>query len=334
MKIPILTIAIPSYNRPLELRRCLNSIEAISNLENLEILIIDDASNKISDIAQVVNEESFNLPYKISFIVNEVNLGFDLNIAKLINTANSKYIMLMSDDDAFLPGGLDLVVNQLIHFDGGLLFTSFIDKSTGRLFRSHKSNFKIPKGMHSVNKYIYDAIMFSGLVFNRQYIVKLTLDASIKNYIQVFYFSYLMVNYESSYMKHTLFCAYGDGDNGFGNDAKSENLRLANRRDLYSDIEFHKGLISTIKAFDRKFNSNTLKSFELKYQFRTLPKLIQAKQNGFNELFLYYKEIKTLGLRYLFIAKVYVLIIAIIGGRLTTKLYKGLLILRNREVGI
>lgn len=321
MSNALLTIAIPSYNRPIELERCLASIEMINQTELIEVLIVDDDSMNRDPISEVVNRYQGISPYKIRFHKNGKNLGFDKNISKLIEISSTKYVMLMSDDDAFIAGGLQSVIDALFNSNVGMLFTSFIDQSRSLILRNHKLTLNISAGRSSINKYIYDSIMFSGLVFRRDLLVNLNYIDSIKNYIQVYYFLFLMNHYESIYLNSPLFYAFGDGENGFGKNLIESNDRLANRDGLYSNIEFHKGLISTIRTYDREFNQTIISSFRLHYQIRTLTKLIQAKRGGTKELFNYFKEIKNLGLGLNIIPLIYIVTIMVLGSRLSSWLY-------------
>jgi glycosyltransferase involved in cell wall biosynthesis len=287
----------------------------------VEILIIDDASKNLDEIAKVVHKHLDLLPYKTRFIKNEVNLGFDNNLAKLMDMSSSKYVMFMSDDDEFISGGLKLLIAKLIDLNVGMIYTSFIDKSRGLVLREHGTSFKIMYGEDSLKSYIYDSIMFSGLVFERQLLSRIKIVDGIKNYVQVFYFMYLMHHYDVYYINNPLFYANGDGENGFGLNSDSLNERLANRRGLYSNLEFHKGLISTIRTYDEQFNINLIRQFGFKYQLRTFPKLLEARHSGRRELLKYYKEIRSLRLGRNFIPYFYMVFISIFGAKFSSNLY-------------
>ena len=80
----ILSICIPSYNRPNELLRLLKSIPK-STYKDIEVVICEDYSPKRKEISRVVGDFDFLKPdLKIRYFENETNLGYDLNLKELI----------------------------------------------------------------------------------------------------------------------------------------------------------------------------------------------------------------------------------------------------------
>lgn len=108
----LISICIPAYNRPVELKRLLNSIDCPP--EDIEIVITEDKSPKRETIRQEVEKYTRTSPYKINYFENETNLGFDGNLRNLVEKAGGKYILFMGDDDLFVPGALELYIRFLI----------------------------------------------------------------------------------------------------------------------------------------------------------------------------------------------------------------------------
>ena len=104
----LLTIAIPTYNRPEKTRRALEAIAAQYD-ERVEILICDDSTT--NDTAKVVHDLQKKIP--INYIKNEINLGYDKNFIQCFRKAFGKYVLLMGDDDLIVNGGLTHILNVL-----------------------------------------------------------------------------------------------------------------------------------------------------------------------------------------------------------------------------
>lgn len=105
MTRPLLSLCIPSYNRPQELLALLSSVDCASH--QVEIVIAEDKSPGREAIGQAVRSFSANSPYRIFYHENPVNLGYDGNIRNLVSLATGRWILFMGDDDLFVPGGLD-----------------------------------------------------------------------------------------------------------------------------------------------------------------------------------------------------------------------------------
>jgi abequosyltransferase len=102
--MPLLSICIPSYNRPKELKRLIESVDC--SPEDIEIVISEDLAPKRLEIRNIVEEFSRSSIYLTHYFENTINLGFDGNLRRLIECANGEYVMFMGDDDLFVQGAL------------------------------------------------------------------------------------------------------------------------------------------------------------------------------------------------------------------------------------
>lgn len=107
----LISICIPAYSRPAELRRLLNSIDCTS--KDIEIVIAEDKSPKRDEIRHEVEHFSESTVYDIKYFENETNLGFDGNLRNLISKASGRYVLFMGDDDIFVPCALDQYIRFL-----------------------------------------------------------------------------------------------------------------------------------------------------------------------------------------------------------------------------
>lgn len=105
----ILTIAIPTYNRRKYLQENLQVLlpQLSDCYEKVELLISDNASE--DDTEEYIN--NLQKKYSISYYRNSQNLGADGNFIECYKKAKGKYLIILSDDDIFLPNSL----NKLIH---------------------------------------------------------------------------------------------------------------------------------------------------------------------------------------------------------------------------
>jgi len=104
MKPIFLSICIPSYNRTVELRNLLSSIDC--SPADVEVVICEDLAPKRDEVHSIISEFVESSPYLIRYFENTINRGFDGNLRRLVECATGDFIMFMGDDDLFVPGAL------------------------------------------------------------------------------------------------------------------------------------------------------------------------------------------------------------------------------------
>ena len=117
---PLLTIAIPTWNRASYLRLNLNQLAAqIDGLELLvEILISDNCS---SDETSSIVENYIKGALPIKYVRNATNIGSDCNIAQCFNLASGHYVMILGDDDLLVDGALPMLLRILKESEYGVV---------------------------------------------------------------------------------------------------------------------------------------------------------------------------------------------------------------------
>lgn len=98
---PLLTIAVPAYQRPELLRRALASIvEAIPEPSVVEVLISDNSP----DLSEVeVERFRPNWAGKFTYIKNEPMIDRTANFNQCITAASGRYLLYLHDDDFLFP---------------------------------------------------------------------------------------------------------------------------------------------------------------------------------------------------------------------------------------
>ena len=117
---PILTIAIPTYNRSAFLKRSLQYLyEQKNDLANVELIISDNAS---ADNTSEVVAGFQSLGLNIRYIRNPENKGADLNIAQCYTSATGKYVLTLGDDDFFVANSIGKIIKLLRTGDYGVIY--------------------------------------------------------------------------------------------------------------------------------------------------------------------------------------------------------------------
>lgn len=101
---PLLTLAIPTYNRAWCLKDLLSALaEQLKDEPRVELLISDNAS---PDETPSLVQDFAAQGLRIRYLRNAENIGGDANFLQCFEQARGKYVWLFSDDDLIIPGAL------------------------------------------------------------------------------------------------------------------------------------------------------------------------------------------------------------------------------------
>lgn len=295
-----LTIGIVSYNRPIELARAINSLLPIP--ENVEVLICDDKSPKIFEIEKAI--QPFLSISNIKFIKNKNNLGYDRNLFNVIECSNSSYVLLLGDDDYFELG----TIGKVLHFiekndDFHCAFLKFRDNVQKKVYRNfHSDQYFNPNTLSKDGSFLYNSILFSGLLFSKKDVVenKLIFEKYFKSiYIQVSIFIFLSSKFGSYFIDAPGVVIGGDGESGFGfNEASVDNdFELKDRSSIISNLAYHKRLFEVINKIEFDIGTNIYKAFVKEYKIRCVKSIFIARSHGRSYLNTYWKKLTELKIK-------------------------------------
>lgn len=117
MDEPIVSIIIPTYNRPRILFDTINNV-LNQTLTNIKIIVIDDGSSE--EMREII--QSFT-DGRIHYIKTEENLGCTGARLLGIQSSEGDFIAFLDDDDEWLPEKLDIQLNLMEKEQSILSFT-------------------------------------------------------------------------------------------------------------------------------------------------------------------------------------------------------------------
>jgi glycosyltransferase involved in cell wall biosynthesis len=109
---PVLTIAIPTYNRAFILKETLRFIcWDLSKLEsNIELLIIDNCST--DNTPEVLSEMQKKYRF-LRVLKNQENIGATNNVIECMKKSQALYTWIIGDDDLVLPGAVTRLLGAI-----------------------------------------------------------------------------------------------------------------------------------------------------------------------------------------------------------------------------
>ena len=103
---PLVSIIIPTFNRPQEL---IEAIESVRNqsFQNFEIIVVNDCGYDIKKLLSTIHD------HRIIYKSHDINKGLAAARNTGIRLARGKYIAYLDDDDEFYPDHIQTLVDEL-----------------------------------------------------------------------------------------------------------------------------------------------------------------------------------------------------------------------------
>lgn len=120
----MITVIIPTYNRPIQLKRAIDSVLS-QNYTNFEILILDNCSSIETEI--LVNKYLI-FENRIKYLRHDINIGGVKNFIFGQKLVKTEFFCFLSDDDYYLPIFFETAINafkkypNIGYFAGEVIF--------------------------------------------------------------------------------------------------------------------------------------------------------------------------------------------------------------------
>ena len=106
MKTPLVSVIIPTYNRPQMLEEAIITVQA-QIYKNFEIIVVNDGNENVEDIVMRFNKG------EITYVRHPTNKGLGAARNTGIRLSKGKYIAYLDDDDLYYPDHLETLVTFL-----------------------------------------------------------------------------------------------------------------------------------------------------------------------------------------------------------------------------
>ena len=109
MSTPLVSVVVPSYNKPKETQRAINSV-AQQTYEPIELVVVDDGSDPPISSEISLHSDTF---LKTTLRRHETNQGGNVARNTGIDAASGKYIAFLDSDDTWHPKKLQSQISRL-----------------------------------------------------------------------------------------------------------------------------------------------------------------------------------------------------------------------------
>jgi glycosyltransferase involved in cell wall biosynthesis len=162
--MPLLTVAIPTFNRHEFLRSTLQALRAQAR-EEVELIVVDNCST--TPVEAVVNEVMAGSAWAFRVVRNPANIGLSANLLRCFEVANSEWLWVLSDDDKVDPAAIDTLLNTVRDHPRLLYATCSIPALPITSDRICESTDAFFQALDSIPRLIF----MSSAIYNRQRLI-------------------------------------------------------------------------------------------------------------------------------------------------------------------
>lgn len=166
---PLLTIAIPAYDRVALLRRCLESVLAQAT-DDIEVLVSDDSTTDAPGVMAQALLAMSNV--RSAYVRNVPSKGMAANWNACVRWSAGRYVLVLHDDDFLYPGAVSLMAAECrrCDWDVGLFDVDVVDEHDRRIRPRHRHGRRYLPPPAAVSRVLSHSsfVRFPGMVVSRR----------------------------------------------------------------------------------------------------------------------------------------------------------------------
>ena len=246
----LISICIPSYNRPETLLRLLKSVDT-KYQDKIQIVICEDKAPKRLEVRAAVESFKAETKYEVKYCENEQNLGHGKNFRECIKQADGEYVTYMGDDDAFVSGKLDGFIEWL-NQNRQLGYVLRAWESRHDSFRYYDGLKYFDPSANTYEAFFLKSVFMSGFTIKRDYAFELPVVEELDDTLlyQLFMMAEVVMKYPSAYYPEIFVRDVGDGVSFFGK-SETEKGKYQAGRLVSNNINFIKSFLKISEYIDK-----------------------------------------------------------------------------------
>jgi abequosyltransferase len=264
---PVLTVAVPAYNRPEDLAVLLQTILS-QDYGNFDLLVVEDHSPRQAEIRAVV-EHAMDLrrDLRIRYHSNEHNLGFDGNVRRVLELSEGEFTLYMGDDDLMRPGALARVGSAIEKNSNlGVILRAYeeVDYATGQqteTFRYFPDDRHFPAGTSTMRTFFRRCVSIAGFTihtasaralatsrFDGTLLYQLYLGTRVVQQRDGYYISDVLTSMRKDHRQRHF----------FGSAASEKGLFAPGQLTPEQSVQFMRGMVEMAQAIESDTKANVL----------------------------------------------------------------------------
>ncbi len=294
----LLSICIPSYNRPEQLDTLLSTIDC--NPDSVEVVICEDAAPRREEARNTVDKFRRVSEYRVVYKENPSNLGYDGNLRRLVELATGCFVMFMGDDDLFIPGALDRFLTFLTeHKNKKYILRSYIVVHPGgaiETFRYLKNTTVLPSGEDSVAWLFKRSVSLSGFTISRDdALASATADLDGTLLYQIYLMAQICLYNDSIYCDFPVAQAvqsFRDDKPYFGASPAERGRYTSGKVTQDNSINFTKAYFELTAYLDKRHSTHLTSRVKIDVSKYSYPFLSIQRRRGISSFLRYAKRLE------------------------------------------
>ena len=320
-KSPFVSICILSYNRPETLMRLLKTIDT-KQIEDIEIVVCEDCSPRQKEIRQAISEYRELQKYKVLYTENSKNLGYDGTLCELVKQANGVWLVFMGDDDEFVPGALDKVIDFLAqHSELGYVLKSHYlihENQKKERFRYFEQSKFFKPGEATYIELFRKSVFIAGFMIRRDYATPyLTNRFDGTLLMQLYLLAEVVMRYPAAYLDEPFTQQYASHEHNVGDVMfdREKNTFVPRRPTLDISLNFLKSFSLITQYIDEQHQINSTALIKKDMSKYFYPSLAVHRDEGLRFFLNYVRELNKLGFNASYYYYIYVVLLSLLGKR-------------------
>jgi abequosyltransferase len=323
----LISICIPSYNRPSGLQRLLKSIDSTRHVNDLQIVICEDNAPKRLEVRAIVDEYKKNSPYHVKYVENHVNFGHGKNWRQCSNQADGEFLIYMGDDDDFIPEALDPFIDWVKENReyGYILraYRSLLPNGKIEYFKYYSKDTFFEPGIYAYTEFFLKSMLMSGYTIRREYANQFaedSLDSTL--YFQMYLVAEVCLKYPSAYCNIPLAQYIGDGVSYFGIN-EVEKAHYTPGVNNAASLKCFDNVLRITKYIDEKYGLNSTDMIKIQLsKYSSFQAMCVYRQLGIKGYIASCRELRKIGIDGSMYFNLYYISILIFGTRINTTLVR------------
>lgn len=296
----LLSICIPSYNRPEEIYRLLQSID-IQESDKVEIVICEDHAPKREAVRDRVELFKGQSRYSVLYIENTANMGYDKNLRECIRNASGRWIMFMGDDDVIISDTMDKYMKFLEENDNlGYVLRSYEtlhDDGSTEQFKYYEDTCFFPVGMKTYVELFRKSVFVSGFTFKREYALENMTDRFDGSLLyQLYILAEICMKHPAAYYGIPITQSIDGGYPYFGTSETEKDLYTPGYATVENSVNFMRSFFVITDFMDQKYNIHSTECVKRDISKYAYPVLSIQRKRGRKEFAEYHRRLKELGI--------------------------------------
>jgi glycosyltransferase involved in cell wall biosynthesis len=175
MNHPLITTFIPTFRRPILLKRAINSVLR-QTCNDFQVCVYDNCSG---DETEEIVKEIANSDSRVKYFCHSENIGAARNFDYALKHINTRYFSILSDDDLILPDFYSIALSEFTLHPGAMFVsTGVLEVNRFNEIVPEYHVHSLPRGLYIPPKSIFNIInphppTWTGILFKKEVLDKI-----------------------------------------------------------------------------------------------------------------------------------------------------------------